>query len=54
MDCVALHRAGFPRVVAPMGTAIGDEHLQALWKLVPKPIICLDGDRAGQAAAERW
>lgn len=53
MDCVALHRAGFPRVVAPMGTAIGDEHLQALWKLVPKPIICLDGDRAGQAAAER-
>lgn len=53
MDCVALHKAGFGRVVAPMGTAMNEEHLQELWKYNSEPVVCLDGDKAGLNAADR-
>ncbi len=53
MDCVALHKAGFGRVVAPMGTAMNEEHLHELWKYCGEPIVCLDGDNAGLGAADR-
>lgn len=53
MDVIALDRAGFPGAVAPLGTAITEDQLQMLWRISPEPVIMLDGDRAGQAAAMR-
>lgn len=51
MDVIALHEAGFTGAVAPLGTAITEMQIEALWKLAPEPILCLDGDAAGQRAA---
>ena len=53
MDAIALAQAGVANVVAPLGTALTEDHLRLLWKMVPAPIICLDGDAAGQRAARR-
>lgn len=51
MDVIALAQAGFTGAVAPLGTALTEEHLQEIWKLTPEPLICFDGDAAGQRAA---
>ncbi len=53
MDVIALHRAGFENVVAPLGTALTEEQIAALWRLARQPILCFDGDAAGQRAATR-
>jgi DNA primase len=53
MDVIALSGAGFHGAVAPLGTALTDEQLQLLWRLVPEPVVCLDGDEAGVRAAQR-
>ncbi|MFC0201798.1 DNA primase [Paracoccus rhizosphaerae] len=53
MDVIALARAGFEGAVAPLGTAITEEQLRLMWRLSPEPIIALDGDAAGQRAAQR-
>ncbi len=53
MDVIALHRAGFASAVAPLGTALTEFQLHELWRLAPEPILCFDGDAAGQRAAAR-
>ena len=53
MDVIALHRAGFGTAVAPLGTALTETQLAELWRLSPEPILCFDGDAAGQRAALR-
>jgi DNA primase len=53
MDVIALHRAGFATAVAPLGTALTEFQLHELWRLAPEPILCFDGDAAGQRAAAR-
>jgi len=53
MDVIALHRAGFPTAVAPLGTALTDFQLHDLWRLGSEPVLCFDGDAAGQRAAAR-
>ncbi len=53
MDVIALHQAGFTGAVAPLGTALTVEQLEALWRLSPNPILCFDGDTAGGRAAAR-
>ena len=53
MDVIALAQAGFDHAVAPLGTAITEAQLAMLWKLAPEPVIALDGDAAGMAAAQR-
>ncbi len=53
MDVIALHQAGFTGAVAPLGTALTAEQLEALWRLSPAPVICFDGDAAGGRAAAR-
>jgi DNA primase len=53
MDVIALHRAGFEGAVAPLGTALTEAQLEELWRLAPEPILCFDGDAAGQRAAGR-
>jgi DNA primase len=51
MDVIALAQAGFGGAVAPLGTALTQEHLEEIWRLTPDPIICFDGDGAGRRAA---
>ena len=53
MDVIALSRAGFEHAVAPMGTALTEDQLALLWRAGPEPILCFDGDKAGQRAAFR-
>jgi DNA primase len=53
MDVIALAQAGIGHAVAPLGTAITEEQLRLIWKLCPEPVVALDGDRAGLAAAHR-
>src|SRR5712671_1287817 len=53
MDVIALHRAGFGTAVAPLGTALTEAHLHELWRLSPEPVLCFDGDNAGQRAMIR-
>jgi len=53
MDVIALHRAGFATAVAPLGTALTEFQLHELWRLTPEPVLCFDGDTAGQRAATR-
>lgn len=53
MDVVALAEAGFGEAVAPLGTALTEEQAGLLWRLVPEPTLCFDGDKAGQKAAFR-
>ena len=53
MDVIALHQAGFTFAVAPLGTALTEEQIGELWKLADEPILCFDGDAAGQRAMAR-
>jgi len=53
MDVIALHRAGVPQAVAPLGTALTEDQIRLLWRIAPEPIVCFDGDAAGRRAALR-
>jgi DNA primase len=53
MDVIALHQAGLPVAVAPLGTALTEEQILDMWRLADEPILCLDGDAAGQRAMAR-
>src|SRR5271163_94579 len=53
VDVIAMVGAGFPASVAPLGTALTENQLMLLWKMADEPILCFDGDRAGQKAAFR-
>jgi len=53
MDVLALHQAGFTNTVATLGTAFTERQMEQLWLLAREPIICFDGDKAGEAAAAR-
>ncbi len=53
MDVIALARAGITHGVAPLGTALTENQIKMLWRLVPEPVICFDGDEAGQKASNR-
>ncbi len=52
-DVIALTRAGIAEAVAPLGTALTERHLHELWRMADEPILCFDGDAAGQRAAWR-
>ena len=53
VDVIAMVGVGYPGSVAPLGTALTENQLALLWKLADEPILCFDGDRAGQKAAWR-
>ena len=53
VDVIAMVTAGFAASVAPLGTALTENQLAALWKMADEPILCFDGDKAGQKAAYR-
>ncbi|HSR54899.1 MAG TPA: DNA primase, partial [Alphaproteobacteria bacterium] len=52
MDVIALIRAGIP-AMAPLGTALTESQMLALWRVVPEPVLAFDGDVAGARAAAR-
>lgn len=52
-DVLACHRVGMKNVVATCGTALTEEHAKLLKRYVETVVLCLDSDKAGQAAAER-
>lgn len=53
LDVVLMDQAGWKEVVAPLGTAMTEAHLETAWRVAPAPILMLDGDAAGQKAAGR-
>ena len=53
LDVIALDQAGIHEAVAPLGTALTEAQLGLLWRLSPTPLLCFDGDSAGQKAAVR-
>lgn len=57
MDVIALHQAGFGASVAPLGTALTEQQIMLAWQVAVAgqhvPILCFDGDKAGQNAAYR-
>lgn len=53
VDVIAMSRAGIQHAVAPLGTAVTAEQLSLLWRTVPEPTFCFDGDGAGIKAAGR-
>lgn len=53
MDVISLAQAGFQEAVAPLGTAVTEDQIAEMWKVVPEPILCFDGDNAGRRAAAR-
>lgn len=53
MDVIALANAGINDAVAPLGTALTEMQLELLWRMVEVPVLCFDGDAAGQRAAMR-
>jgi DNA primase len=53
VDVIAMTQAGFPRAVAPLGTALTVDQCALLWSMASEPILCFDGDKAGHKAAFR-
>ena len=53
IDAIAMSEAGFPNVVAPLGTALTADQCALMWAMASEPILCFDGDNAGRKAAFR-
>jgi len=53
MDVIGLAQAGIDNVIAPLGTALTENQLKLTWRVTPQPVLCFDGDEAGQRAANR-
>lgn len=53
MDVIALYQGGIGSAVAPLGTALTEHQLSAMWREDGNPILCFDGDQAGLKAAWR-
>lgn len=53
LDVIALDQAGLPEVVASSGTALTERQMDLLWKVAAEPLLCFDGDKAGQAASAK-
>lgn len=51
LDVLALNQAGFKAVMAPLGTALTEEQIRGLAKLVEEIVLVFDGDAAGEKAA---
>ncbi|NEU13856.1 DNA primase [Methylobacterium sp. BTF04] len=51
VDVIAMTLAGHPNAVAGLGTALTEDQIALLWRNADEPILCFDGDGAGQRAA---
>lgn len=52
-DVVACHQAGATNVVAALGTALTPGHASLLRRFCDRVVLVMDGDAAGQSAADR-
>jgi DNA primase len=52
-DVLQLHQSGLHQAVAPLGTALTEEHLKQLGRFTRRVILCFDGDAAGRRAMEK-
>jgi DNA primase len=52
-DVLQLHQHGIHQAVAPLGTALTEDHLKALGRFTRRVILCFDGDAAGRRAMEK-
>jgi len=52
-DVISMYNAGFKNTVAPLGTAINVKQIICSWRISNEPILCMDGDEAGQKASKR-
>ena len=53
MGVIAPHQHGFSNVVATMGTALTDDHLQRIKRYTKRIVLAMDSDAAGAKAALR-
>mgnify|MGYP004471377529 FL=1 len=53
IDAIQMQCHGFPETVAPLGTALTEDHLAILCKANRNIVFCFDGDNAGRKAAVR-
>jgi DNA primase len=49
-DVITFHQAGLTETVAPLGTALTLEQVEALRRSAAEVVLCYDGDRAGRTA----
>ena len=53
IDAIQMQVNGFGETVAPLGTALTEDHIAILCKSNRNIVFCFDGDNAGQKAAAR-
>ncbi|MBF0553460.1 MAG: DNA primase [Nitrospirae bacterium] len=53
IDVVMCHQYGFTNTVAPLGTALTDDHTKSLKRFAKEAVVIFDGDDAGIRAAKR-
>lgn len=53
MDVIAAHQHGIRNVVATLGTALTEKHVQILKRFTKRVTLAMDADAAGQAAMSR-
>ncbi|GAB4138369.1 MAG: DNA primase [Planctomycetaceae bacterium] len=52
-DCMMIQQHGVGNVVATLGTALGESHVQLLRRFAQQVVLVYDGDAPGQQAADR-
>ncbi|MCE1229101.1 MAG: DNA primase, partial [Firmicutes bacterium] len=52
-DVLQLHQEGVNQAVAPLGTALTEQHLQMIGRFTKRLVLCFDGDAAGIRAMEK-
>lgn len=52
-DVLQLHQHGIHQAVAPLGTALTEDHLKQMGRFTRRVILCFDGDAAGRRAMEK-
>ena len=52
-DVLQLHQQGVNQAVAPLGTALTEQHLEQIKRFTKRLILCFDGDAAGTRAMEK-
>lgn len=53
MDVISLYQEDIINVVAPLGTALTEEHIQFMRRYAEQGVLLFDGDEAGQRAAKK-
>ena len=52
-DVLQLHQQGIHQAVAPLGTALTEDHLRSISRFTKRLVLCFDGDAAGRRAFEK-